>query len=215
MRRAILEALCAIALFAACASDKQNAGTPQNLGTANPPDRSKPMNGITAAYTAFRTYAAGKLGIPVDQVEGGPNDEALGKMMKTRVGSLWAFAMKKPGDKNEVRGWATDDGTVITLEQNLGLLFAEAGVWGGGVSPPLTDREIADRLLWTFGPKYVLYPGTKLTLENGVGTFVFTVNYRESGPGGVGGGPPQLTRVEIALTADHHATATQTRSPTP
>jgi hypothetical protein len=174
------------------------------------------MSGIAKANTAFREYAAKKLGFPADKLEGGPNTEADIPLVPQRVGSVWAFVMRKPGDnKNEVRGWAIADGTVITLEQNLGLLFAEAGVWGGGASPPLTERELADRLLWTFGPKYVLAPTPKLTLKDGAGTFVFHVNYRESGPGGVGGGPPQLTRVEIALTPDHHATATQTRVSTP
>jgi len=181
------------------------------------------MTGITAAYTAFRAYAAQKLGIPADKVEGGPNDEALAKMMKTRVGTVWAFIMKKPGvHDTDVRGWAAGDGTVITLEQNLGVLFAEAGVWGGGVAPPLTAREIADRLAWSLGTRYIVYaepdlgaPAPELALKGGAGTFTFTVDYRESGPGGAGGGPPQLTRFEIALTTDHRATATRKRVPSP
>jgi hypothetical protein len=227
----LVKSLCAIALLWACASDNQNVGNAQNApqrsgsgaGTSNPPDRSKSMTGITAAYTAFRAYAAQKLGIAANKVEGGPNDEALGKLMKTRVGSVWAFIMNKPGDhSNEVRGWATEDGKVVTLEQNLGALFAEAGVWGGGVSPALTEREIADRLTWSLGTRYSVYvaphlnvPGPTLALKDGAGTFTFTANYHEPGPGGAGGGPPQLTRIEIALTADRRATATQKRISSP
>lgn len=227
----LVKSFCAIMLLWACASDSQGVGSAQNTSqgsgsgarTSSPPDRSKPMSGITAAYTAFRAYAAQKLGIPVDKVEGGPKDEALGKMVKTRVGSVWAFMMQRPGDaQSELRGWATEDGKVVTLEQNLGALFAEAGVWGGGVKPPLTAQELADRLTWSLGVRHSVYvaphlnvPAPALTLADGAGTFVFTVNYREPGPGGAGGGPPQLTRIEIALTADHRATATQKRIPSP
>lgn len=90
------------------------------------------------AVVAFRAFAAQKLGIAVDQVQGGPTSEAHAALFKEqRVGKLWAFVMWRPETKKapkvEVRGWASPDGKVITLEQNLGLLFAEAGAWGGGL----------------------------------------------------------------------------------
>ena len=240
-KKVLIQSLCAMALFWACASDSQSGGggggaspprgsaSPAAGSNAKPSTGSNAMSGITTAYTAFRAYAAQKLGIPADTVEGGPKVEALARMVKTRVGALWAFMMQKPGEpKSEIRGWAADDGTVVTLDQNLGRLFVEAGVWGGAgggsgaAAPRLTDREIADRLVWSLGPKYTIYsalphniPAPMLTLKDGAGTFSFTVNHTESGPGGVGGGPPQLTRIDIALTADHRASATQKRIPSP
>jgi hypothetical protein len=230
----IVKALCAAALLWGCASDKQNGGSQKNPspgggGTGsgpvanNPPDRSKPMTGVAAAFEAFRAHAAQKLGVPADKIEGGPRTEADVDLVPQRVGSVWAFIMRKSGVyDNEVRGWAIADGTVITLEQNLGLLLAEAGVWGGGVSPPLTAPQIAERLVWSLGMNHNVFiaphlkvPAPEVTLKDGAGKLTFVVDYRQPGPGGAGGGPRQLTRFEIALTADRRATATQTRIPSP
>ncbi len=232
----IARSLVAIALCCGgCASDNQSSAnntqtTPPGSGSAAPgsaaagaPDRSKPMTNLDKAYAAFRDHAARKLGVPPDKIQGGPGTEALLKMSKGTIGSVWGYAVRsdaKPGE--EVRGWATGDGTVITLEQNLGMLLAEAGVWGGGVSPPLTAPQIAERLAWSLGMNYTVFiaphlgvPAPELVLKGGAGTLSFTVNYRPPGPGGAGGGPRQLTRFEIALTADRRATATRTpvRSP--
>jgi hypothetical protein len=226
----VVKALCASALIWGCASDRQNAGSQKNTppgGSSagsgpvanNPPDRSKPMTGITAAHAAFRAYAAQKLGIAIDEIEGGPKDEALARMVEARVGSVWAFIMRKSGVYDrDVRGWATADGTVVTLEQNLGVLLDEAGVWGRGVTPPLTAVQIAERLVWSLGMNYAVFmlphlgvPAPELEMKDGAGKLTFVVDYQQPGPRG----PRQLTRFEIALTADRRATATQARIPSP
>jgi hypothetical protein len=49
-----------------------------------------------------------------------------------------------------------------------------------------------------------------IKLVDGTGTLTFALDHRESGPGGAGGGPRQLTRFDIALTKDHRAAATRT-----
>ena len=201
------------AASAGCASDSSSAGPSGGSATKG----SKKMPGEEfPAVVAFRAHAAKKLGIPVDQVQGGPISEVHANLFKNqRVGKIWAFVMYTPGTpKVETRGWATPDGKVITLEQNLGLLFAEAGVWGGGVSPPLTAQELADRLIWSqgvnFSPQRDLrlgIPAPELTVQDGAGTLTFISGYRAPGPGGAGGGPVQLTRFEIALTKDQQAIA--------
>ena len=176
---------------------------------------------LPPAAVAFRKYAAKKLGLPVDQVVGGPRNEREAGLFKERVGSIWAMTMF-PRDKPQdaVEGWATQDGTVVTIDQNLGLLLAEAGVWGGGVTPALPPVEIANRIVWSLGMGHTLFmnpavgvPAPELKLTDGAGTMTFVVDYRTPGPGGAGGGPRQLTRFDITLTKDHRATATRTPVP--
>ncbi|HSK03530.1 MAG TPA: hypothetical protein VK932_19900 [Kofleriaceae bacterium] len=226
----VVKALCVSALFWGCASDRQNAGSQKNTppgGSStgagpvanNPPDRSKRMTGVAAAFEAFRAHAAQRLGVPADQIEGGPRTEADVGLVPQRVGSVWAFIMRKSGVyDHEVRGWATGDGTVVTLEQNLGVLLDEAGVWGRGVTPPLTAVQIAERLTWSLGMSYAVFmlphlgvPAPELVMKDGAGKLTFVVDYQQPGPRG----PRQLTRFEIALTADRRATATQARIPSP
>jgi hypothetical protein len=230
----ITRSLLTLALCCGCASDNQSSAnntqtTLTGSGSAahgaaagGSPDRSKPMTNLEKAYAAFRDHAARKLGVSPDKIQGGPGTEELVKMSKGTVGSVWAYTVRAAGKPDEVRGWATADGTVVTLEQNLGVLLAEAGVWGGGVSPPLTAPQIAERLTWSLGMNHSVFvaphlgvPAPEIVLKDGAGTLTFVINYRRPGPGGAGGGPRQLTRIEIALTADRRATATQTRIPSP
>ncbi len=170
------------------------------------------------AVVAFRAYTASRFDISIDEVEGGPIGEAQAALFEQRVGSIWAFAMwgAQLVDAAALRGWATRDGVVITLEQNLGLLLAEAGVWGGG-APALTARQLASHLTWSMGTSYQLgsaatpgVPEPSLTLSGGAGSLRFAVGQRQPGPGGSGGGPVEWSMVDIALTADHRATATRT-----
>jgi len=205
---------------AACASDNSRAA-PGGSGSASTtaPGKGKKMAGEEfPAVVAFRAHTAKKLGISVDQVQGGPISEAHANLFKNqRVGKIWAFVMWGPGTpKVEVRGWATPDGKVITLEQNLGPLLAEAGAWGGGATPALTGKDLADRFAWSLGDATVEInnaigvPYPELVMKDGAGTLRFVLGRREPGPGGAGGGPVTRTLFEIALTKDQQATATRT-----
>jgi hypothetical protein len=219
--------LCA----AACASDKSHTGVTQSTppgsgsaptkgdGAAAGDERSGSMTAkLPPATAAFRTYAATKLGIPESQVDGGPSNEQEASWFDQRVGSLWAMTMFPHGKpQSDIRGWASKDGTVVTVDQNLGLLLAEAGVWGGGVTPALTPVQIAERIAWSLGMNHLLFmestlgvPPPEVKLTGGAGTMAFVINYTPPGPGRA---PRQLTRFDIALTKDHHATATRTAMP--
>lgn len=213
--------MAAVALAAAaCASDEGRAAP-----SPAPKDKilmAKKLPGDELpAVVAFRAFAAQKLGIAVDQVQGGPTSEAHAALFKEqRVGKLWAFVMWRPETKKapkvEVRGWASPDGKVITLEQNLGLLFAEAGAWGGGVQPPLDGKAIAERLVWSLGDSTLEInnalglPYPELTMKGGEGSLRFAIGWRQPGPGGAGGGPVTRTLVEISLGEDRSAAAVKT-----
>lgn len=204
---------------AACASDNSRAA-PGGNGSASTtaPGKGKKMAGEEfPAVVAFRAHTAKKLGIAVDQVLGGPVSEAHANLFKNqRVGKIWAFVMWGPGTpKVEVRGWATPDGKVITLEQNLGPLLAEAGAWGGGATPALNGKDLADRFAWSLADHTVQInnaigiPYPELAMKDGAGTLRFVTGHRAPGPGGAGGGPQELTLFEIALSKDQQATATR------
>ena len=163
--------------------------------------------------TAFREYAAKTLKVTPAEIEGGSVDAAGAKTMPNSVGNAWAFTMwLKSNRAREVRGWATPDGTVITPEQNLGLLFVEAGVWGKKRN---RDRELADKLaelvVWGYGMNHMVARETDIlpSLEfdaKGDGKLRFISSYRAPGPGGAFGGPRTYTDNVIALTRDHKAT---------
>jgi hypothetical protein len=210
--------LCAIAgaLLASCASDGRGGGARDKVVDVTPAGSATgtPMTGTyAAAVAAFRAHAASLLRIDVAQVQGGPVHESLAAMVTSRVGSVWGFTMHGSTPIPEVRGWATKDGVVVTVDQHLGVLLTEAGVWGGGVKPALTATEIAERVTWALGMNYTVFmnpavgaAAPTLALEDGAGTLSFVVNYQQPGPGGSGGGPRQLTSIEIALGKDHQAT---------
>ena len=123
----------------------------------------------------------------------------------------------------EVRGWATADGAVITPKRNLGLLFAEAGVWSQPPNTKLDDLAItlAEALVWSYGEGAALessgvpYPALSLA-PDGSGQLVFFSTTERSDPEagatmGSGGGAGQLTFQDtVALTHDHQATLTRT-----
>lgn len=220
MRHALLVA----ALFcAACASDRSSASAAKaGNAAATAPVKGPAMKGTyAAAAEAFSAYAAGKLGLAEDKLLGVGPHEAIAKMNKARVGHVWAFGARPAADASaaEVRGWATEDGVVITLEQNLGLLFAEAGVWGGGAAPALTAPELAERLAWAMGANVSVFvlvaqglAAPELKLEDGAGKLTFHVNVS---PPGAGRGPRQVSRVEVEVSKDQRATLTRTAIPAP
>lgn len=166
---------------------------------------------------AFAEYAAQQLGVGIDQLDGGAANDDIARSMEDTIGDAYAFAMFVRGQHlKSVRGWVTGDNTVITLTQNLGRLFEEAGAWDE--APRVEASQLAERFIWAFGHQTETHnhmlawdaersPG--LDVENGAGTFSFTMAVRQSGPGGAGGGPTENVEVVVALSPDHTATLEQ------
>lgn len=167
--------------------------------------RSDPMPGFDKAHASFRDHAARALKLPPDRILVSPIEEDASVQLDQRVGAAWAFyGSSKDHPDRQVRGWAIADGTVITPEQNLGLLLAEAGVWSG--KPKLDADALAERLAWAMGMNHRVVGPRSLHVEpNGTGTLSFQVAYRPPGPGGAGGGRDRLSQCTVTLTADHHA----------
>lgn len=172
-----------------------------------PPSRAASMKpGFQKAFTSFQELAAAELGVPVEQLQAGPDSQDV-KMPQT-LGKAWAFTaiQKDIQAPRQIRGWATGDGVVITPKQNLGALLKEAGL---GTKKTKKPDEIAKAITWALGNDYSidLDPWPTATVDKqGAGTFVFAVNGREPGPGGAGGGPVKKLLVTITIAADHSAT---------
>jgi hypothetical protein len=179
-------------------------------GSAACPDcgqkRSDPMHaGFDKAHASFRDHAARALKLSSDRVLVSPIEEDASVQLDQRVGAAWAFyGSSKDHPDRQVRGWAVADGTIITPEQNLGLLMVEAGVWSG--KPKLDADALAERLAWAMGMNHrVVGPRSLRVDPSGAGTLSFQVAYRPPGPGGAGGGRERVSQCTVALTADHHA----------
>jgi serine/threonine-protein kinase len=172
---------------------------------------------------AFRAHAAKLLEVPPSEVDGGAIDSATAASDPHSRHGAWACVMWPKGDHSrEARGWMTADAVVITPDDNLGILFAESGVWAGSVKRSRAELsrladQLADDLVWSFGMgnrvanEPVLHiPGPSLTLAaNGSGLLRFFSDYRRPGPGGAGGGPGSYSEIKVALSADHKATLTR------
>lgn len=175
------------------------------------PSRAASMKpGFQKAFTSFQELAAAELGVPVEQVQAGPDSQDV-KMPQT-LGKAWAYTAipKDVQAPRQIRGWATADGVVITPKQNLGALLKEAGV---GTKKAKKPDEIAKAITWALGNDYSidLDPWPTATVDKqGAGTFVFAVNGREPGPGGAGGGPVKKLLVTITIAADHSASMAMT-----
>lgn len=163
------------------------------------------MQGFDKAHASFRDHAARALKLSPDRILVSPIEEDASVQLDQRIGAAWAFyGSSKDHPDRQVRGWAIADGTVITPEQNLGLLLAEAGVWSG--KPKLDADALAERLAWAMGANHRVVGPRSLHVEpNGTGTLSFQVAYRPPGPGGAGGGRDRLSQCTVTLTADHHA----------
>jgi len=195
-----------------------SATTPPSPPTT--PAKAAPM--ITFMPTLkFHEYAAKVLGIQASEVEGGPNDAADAASPRPyTTGNAWGLIVHPKGNyQREVRGWITADGTVISAEQNLGLLLAEVGVWTKDRTP--TDNEVARKaaelIVWSYGYGYILMkdrafgrtPPTLTLKPDGSGELVFFTNYKSPGPGGAGGGPDNITEHRVGFKADKSATLTK------
>ncbi|MGE0546968.1 MAG: hypothetical protein AB7O24_16725 [Kofleriaceae bacterium] len=200
---------------AACASDRAPA---PNSDKAPSSDKVTPMaNGFDKARASFRAHVARSLGIRDDQLNVGPPTQDSADQMREKVGAAWAFVSGVKGDPSRGRnGWATADGTVITTQQNLGVLLDQAGVWAGSADV----FKIADSIVWSLGDGYSVHDdpiaggvNPEITSQNGAGKIEFTVGYRQAGPGGAGGGPVFTSRATITFTADKQATLHRTPHP--
>ena len=161
--------------------------------------------GFDKAHASFRDHAARVLKLSPDRILVSPIEEDPSVQLDQRVGAIWAFyGSSKDHPDRQVRGWASGDGTVITPEQNLGLLLAEAGVWTG--KPKLDADALAERLVWAMGMNHRVVGQRSLHFDpGGTGTLSFQVAYRPPGPGGAGGGRDRISQCTVTLTADHHA----------
>lgn len=182
------------------------AGRPTDATAHRREKRSTAMPAsFNQAQSRFREYAAHALKISTDRVLVSPIEEDPSVQLDQRVGHAWAFyGSSKDHPDRQVRGWAVADGTVITPEQNLGLLLVEAGAWSA--TPALDADMLAERLAWSMGMNHrVVGPRILQVDKNGAGTLSFRVAYRPPGRGGAGGGPEQIVQCTVTLTPDHHA----------
>jgi len=161
--------------------------------------------GFDKAHASFRDHAARALKLSPDRVLVSPIEEDPSVQLDQRVGAVWAFyGSSKDHPDRQVRGWAVAEGTVITPDQNLGLLLYEAGAWSD--KPKLDADGLADRLVWAMGMNHrVVGPRSLHVDPSGKGTLSFQVAYRPPGPGGAGGGRERVSQCTVTLTADHHA----------
>jgi hypothetical protein len=244
MPKLLAVAAVAAAVLAACDKQAESIAAPQPAsGSAaearapqpkpHAPRPTDPANrGVGSARgsmpdfkprTAFVTHAAQVLKVSPDDIEGGAIDAASASASPDNVGNAWAYVVWAQGDRDrEVRGWVTADGTVITPEQNLGRLLAEAGLWTKPMPRSVDDMAdlIAERLIWAYGPHKGhalvtarmnrMAPPELKVAPDGSGTLRFFSSQRPSGPGGAGGGPLTYTQNDLAFKADHKATLTKT-----
>jgi hypothetical protein len=181
-----------------------------------PQNKSAPMqDGFDKAHASFRDHAAHVLKLSPDRVLVSPIEADPSVQPDQQLGAAWAFyGSSKDHPNQQVRGWAVADGTIITPDQNLGLLLVEAGVWSG--KPKLDANALADRLVWAMGTNHrVVGPRSLHVDPNGAGTLSFQVAYRPPGPGGAGGGPDRVSQCTVTLTADHHARLVTTAAAAP
>jgi hypothetical protein len=154
--------------------------------SAAPPPRRPTAPGFELALASFRDFTAAALHVSPRDVDVGPTDERIAKLVKQNVGRAWAFdSTLKREPATGIRGWALPDGTVITAKQNLGRMFEEAGIWGATTTA--TGDELAARVVWSLGWSTWLIetPAPSLTVEpDGSGVLTFRAGYRwPPGPG--------------------------------
>jgi hypothetical protein len=177
------------------------------------------------ATAAFRAYTAERLHVaPADITDS--SDILHGKHTR---GSAQAYLMTYARDGRRcARGWATADGTVITPTQNLGRLFAEAGVWAKppGASLDQLAEALAEDIVWSYAeddrvevgdgakpPELVLAADgsgrLRFIMMSRSGSGDFESQFDPAVGGGGGGFGQTYLQVDVALTADHKATLTR------
>jgi hypothetical protein len=162
------------------------------------------MTGFSAASAAFRDHAIKVLG--TKDITLAPNGEA--KMPHT-YGGAWAFNVAPSNNaERTVRGWATGNGTVITTQQNFGVLLAEAGLW----STPRGDlAQLPAAIAWSLGNSYQAPGGPDVQVgADGAGKITCYLIYQEAGGGGHIG-PQVPAEVVVTVAKDHSATVKITK----
>ena len=127
---------------------------------------------------------------------------------------------------NSIRAWVTPDGTVISPEQNLGVLFAEAGVWARPSKQRLDELAylLSEDIIWAYGSQSkdvmaaplggAVTPAEFKLAADGSGTFRFCHNDHGGALTGGGGAPPDVYwQNVVVLTADHKATLSKKELP--
>jgi hypothetical protein len=122
------------------------------------------------------------------------------------VGRLWPYAFHTSvGGDREVTGWAMPDGRVVSADENLGLLFDEARIWGPGPTPIVDHWVLAALVMWSTGDKRMMgsdednLPGPSLDRQrDGSGQLVFTTSPNASGA--------DLVTNTVTLRPNHTAT---------
>ncbi|MBC7977186.1 MAG: hypothetical protein H7138_19600 [Myxococcales bacterium] len=181
------------------------------------------MTAESPTVAAFRAHVAQRLHVPAAELD---DDTAYIRGKHDRGAALAVMMRTKDARRVEVRGWATAAGVVITPSRNLGVLFAEAGVWTQPPGAKLGDLAItlAEDLVWSYGEGATVessgsfaYPALTLAAD-GSGSLVFFSSTESSDAdpeastagGGGGGGGQSTFQDTVSLTADHKATLTRT-----
>ena len=205
--------LLGLAVLVAC------GGSPSaNEPAATAPTTTAAGDSAARATTAFGAYVAKLLQVPASEIRGGPADNSLGN--HTRGAARHHVMWPREDATSAIRGWATPDGTVVTPDQNLGVLLAEAGVWANPPRQPLNELAslLSEDIIWAYGSqsKFVeaamlvegVSPPEIVLRPDGSGTFRFFSNdHGGASIMGGGGAPPDvLWENVVVLTADHKAT---------
>src|SRR5262245_48011463 len=116
-------------MLAACGgTSSANEPAPAATGAADASARAK---------VAFASYVAKLLNVQPGEIRGGPADNTGGNHTRGAARHYTMWPVRDPA--SSIRGWVTPDGAVITPEQNLGVLFLEAGVWAKPPTQPLGE----------------------------------------------------------------------------
>jgi hypothetical protein len=218
--RSVLLATLVLAVMAGCPANRQPADShepPQardgnSDGMQTPPTgRGSVSSNFSKAYSVVREHAAKIYGVSAGKVRVLPDKEEIANLPHNAgVGRLWAFDAQAPERPRlgAIHVFATREGVLVTHEQNLGILFEEAGVWTN--SPALNADELAKLIVGSMGMEHRVYPfdvpPPELTLDaSGAGALVFHVGRKGIGPGGSGGGPEFQAEAKVVLTPDHQA----------
>ena len=227
--------LAALLAVAACAATSPAAdrgapasGAPASGASADGPAPSASPGASAGdeakAKAAFRAYVAKRLKVAASDVHGGPADNSLGDHTR---GAARHYVMWPGHDtSNSIRGWVTPGGTVISPEQNLGVLFAEAGVWARPSKQRLEELAylLAEDIIWAYGSQSAdvtaaplggaVTPAELKLAADGSGTFRFCHNDHGGARTTGGGAPPDVYWQDVVvLTADHRATLSKKELP--
>lgn len=206
--KSLLLAALVLGAIAGCSVNRQPADSHESQ--TPPTGRASVSANFSRAYAAVREHAAKVYGVSAREVRVLPDNVEIANLEHNAgVGRLWAFDTSTANPRvRPMRVFATRDGTLVTHEHNLGILFEEAGVWAD--TPAVNADELAKLIVGSMGIGHRIYPydvpPPELTIDaSGAGALVFHVGRKDLGPGGSGGGPELHAEVKVVLTPDHQA----------